>query len=165
MHATAPTDDLLEALLDLKHDLGKHLLLPLALLPRSADARTVRQAALQALTRTRRGRCGDCSARQLWARFLSETENARGPWNHNPAFEALDRAVQCALSWEERLATQDSGSASVCCPRTTITDDFRRVSETIAALIDALQQPALPATPHPDRRGHDPEDCAVDSER
>ncbi|MEZ4432501.1 MAG: hypothetical protein R3F65_08820, partial [bacterium] len=49
------TPHLAEILDDLQHDLGKHLALPLRMLPRDASDDDVRAAARTALWRTRRG--------------------------------------------------------------------------------------------------------------
>lgn len=128
------SDALIDLLLDLKHDLGKHLQLPLALLPKGADARAFQHTAWEALTRTRRSPCGDCSARRLWHRFVTEAGDAlvgcRG-------FAALEQAVERALAWEQRIAT----CSAMDCDRglrREIEGDFGKVTECIAHLIDEV---------------------------
>lgn len=125
---------LLDSLLDLKHDLGKHLQLPLALLPKEADARAVQRAACDALLRTRRGPCGDCSARRLWTRFVEEAGDALQQMH---GYTELRNAVETALSWEDKLhacgATECQASV-----RARISADFGRVSECIGRLIEEV---------------------------
>ncbi len=87
-----------EALSDLQHDLGKHLRLPLALLPRDAPDAEVREALATALRRTKRSARESKPARAIWAAFVAETGD-RWP--------ALRAAVERALSWEAALDGAD----------------------------------------------------------
>ncbi len=93
-----PPAALREALLDLDHDLGKYLGLPLALLPVGADADAVRGAARTALLRTRRSGGVATPARELWAAFRAEWDV-----DASPLGVSLRRAVETTLTWELRL--------------------------------------------------------------
>ena len=133
---TMPTSQaLLDALLDLSHDLGKHLQLPLALLPKSATAQQLISTVHDCLLRTRRSAHGDVSARALWDAFVSETAS---PWQQCSEFVALERSVVDALAWEPRLnalVKHDDTTAI----RQAIAGDFRRVADCIAAVIAKVQ--------------------------
>lgn len=124
----ADRDDLLDALSDLQHDLGKHLLLPVSLLPADADDRAVRAAARDALRRTRRGPNGVTDAATLWDDFRVEV----GPLDGWPAATALDEAVRRALAWDARL--DDAAPLD----RAALTADLGAVSPAIRALMDAV---------------------------
>lgn len=140
------SDVLLDALLDLKHDLGKHLQLPMVLLPKCADPKTVREAARLALARTLRCQRGHCfSARELWDRFVAEAGTAL---EHEPAFKSLEEAVERALAWEQRLSACPP-KAWHPCSRREISRDFHQVGESITRLIEDLQRetPLSPSGP------------------
>lgn len=99
LRAVSP-DCLAEILDDLQHDLGKHLALPLRLLPADADDAAVRAAARTALCRTRRGPDGATDAATLWADFRAELAPALAG---APGWRRLEGAVERALSWTARL--------------------------------------------------------------
>lgn len=120
--------DLLDALSDLQHDLGKYLRLPLAMLPADADERAVRAAARDALRRTRRGPNGTTDAATLWSDFRVEVGAVEG-W---AAAAALAEAVERALAWDARL---DDGAPL---DRAALTADLSAVSPAIRALMDAV---------------------------
>lgn len=130
------TSALLDTLLDLKHDLGKHLLLPLSLLPKDAAAADVVQAAQDALQRTRRGPQGEQSARALWDEFVNEHA---GQLDNSKAYAALAQIVEVALAWESALCmpTPDLAHAA---KREDITHDFKQVGLSIVALIAEVRQ-------------------------
>ena len=97
--ANAEREAVLDALLDLQHDLGKHIRLPVAMLPSDAPPEDVRAALEQALFRTRTSAAGTQGARDLWRRFLAETRDGVGI-----DLGALRAAVAAALAWESALA-------------------------------------------------------------
>lgn len=90
---------------DAQHDLGKHLTLPLRLLPADAGDEAVREAARTALLRTRRGPTGVTDAATLWAGFEAElSELLGGPLaDAGAGWAALSVAVERALGWRARL--------------------------------------------------------------
>ncbi len=96
-------DDLLDALFDLEHDLGKYLRLPLAMLPADAGPGEVRAAAEDALLRTRRGPTGTTPAAEIWAAFQAEVSGGLT----GPAFTALRGVVDQALSHAQHLGGAD----------------------------------------------------------
>ncbi len=76
----APIDrDLLEAVEDLAHDLGRHIRLPLALLPIDAGPAQLREALERGVRRTRTGPRGAYSAEDLLADFAAEVPAALQP--------------------------------------------------------------------------------------
>jgi hypothetical protein len=135
------TDDALELLLDLKHDLGKYLLLPLALLPKNADDAALRDALMRALlqTRTRRvpadpngGNGGKhVSAEELWRDAAAELQRSGCA---REALARIDAAVQRALAWQHALARQGA------LDRSAIERDLGAVQSAIAELIDEARR-------------------------
>ena len=123
-------DDLLDALFDLQHDLGKYLCLPLSWLPPEATPEEVRQATLKALLETRSGPAGNRSAADLWETFLEEVGEELQSAQQWPA---LNAAVSRALAWTETAQRADAPPS-----RPIITKDFTRVAETIRDLIKEL---------------------------
>ena len=93
-------DDLLDALMDLKHDLGKYIRLPIAMLPREAGAHDVRLALETCLRNTRKGGGGVLSARLIWDSFLEEVGSDLEPFE---TFHNLKKVVSRALSLEDQL--------------------------------------------------------------
>lgn len=76
----APIDrDLLEAVEDLAHDLGRHIRLPLALLPIDAGPAQLREALERGVRRTRTGPRGAYSAEDLLSDFAAEVPAALQP--------------------------------------------------------------------------------------
>ncbi len=123
---TAPSpDDLVDALLDLHHDLGKYLRLPLAWLPHDADDAAVVEATRKALTCTREGPDGVRPADAIWAAFCAEVGDA---FAHLSGWQVLGCAVARALAWRDRLSSP--------VPRERVLADFTAVSVAIAALIE-----------------------------
>ncbi len=120
--STDPKEELLEALFDLAHDLGKYLRLPLAWLPAEATEAEVREALERALLRTREG-----AARALWDRFREETG---GGAEGLDSFPALAAAVAQALSWEDRLAGPIDRAAAL--------HDLSAVGDAIRTAIEEL---------------------------
>lgn len=90
----APIDrDLLEAVEDLAHDLGRHIRLPLALLPIDAGPAKLREALERGVRRTRTGPRGAYSAEDLLADFTDEVPEAL-----RPDLADLDAAVAGAMA-------------------------------------------------------------------
>lgn len=117
-------DSLLDLLNDLQHDLGKHLLLPVALLPATASPAEVRIAVLAALERTRHGPSGTVAAANLWQAFVADA-GAGWPWPG--AATALQAAVATALSWQ-------SAASAGPVARQAVQRDFTAVAEAIRAV-------------------------------
>jgi hypothetical protein len=120
-------DATLDLLLDLKHDLGKYLVLPIALLPSDADASALRAALERALRQTRSSRGVTRSAREIWHGFDAELSGALSPGS---GLDDLRVAIERALEWEHALA------AHATLDRSALERDFAAVQEAIAALID-----------------------------
>lgn len=94
------TAEIAEILDDMQHDLGKHLALPLRMLPPDADDDAVREAARTALWRTRRGPEGTADAESLWEDYRAELA---GVLDGTAGWPALVTAVARVLSWRARL--------------------------------------------------------------
>ncbi len=124
-------EELLDALYDLQHDLGKYLLQPLMWLPLDADPAQVREAASKALLKTREGPAGTRTADDLWQAFLDEVGAAL---EDTTAWPQLALAVQQALQWQETLKTADAPP-----DRAMITADFKHVAESIRTLIEEFE--------------------------
>jgi hypothetical protein len=120
-------DDVTDALLDLSHDLGKYLRLPLAMLPVDAGPAEVRGALETALRRTRVGPSGVRPAREIWEGLRAEIA---GPLAGSPGFQELEAAVEQALAWERAL---DGGREGI--DRAAVAADFEAVAERIRDLI------------------------------
>ncbi len=60
------TDNIVDLLYDLKHDLGKYIVLPVAMLPASSDSSAVKKALYNALYKTRVKGDESVSALQIW---------------------------------------------------------------------------------------------------
>lgn len=120
-------DDLVDALLDLQHDLGKYLRLPLAMLPPDASEDDLRQAAADALLRTRRGPTGVTPAATVWRDFLAEVGDAL---DARPSFQALGATVDRALAHGACVATADVSALRA---------DLSAVSPAIRAVLDEVR--------------------------
>lgn len=117
---------LIEILDDLQHDLGKHLALPVRMLPRDADEAAVRAALHTALWRTRRGPSGVRDAEALWAEF----REALGEHLEPSVFAPVTAAVERALGWRSRIEG--------VLPRGAIEADLVAVGDAVRALRDEL---------------------------
>jgi hypothetical protein len=124
-------DDLLDALLDLKHDLGKYIYLPLAFLPEPATQAQLRDALTTALVRTRVTPQGIRSAQDIWEAFIRESGECAGTLQ---SFDHLRAIVSQALSWSEKLADSDLDLDS-----NALRKDLSRVSEAISQVIEEVQ--------------------------
>jgi hypothetical protein len=121
--------EIVDAILELGHDLGKHILLPVAMLPEDASEAELREVALRALGRTRSGPTGIRSARSIWEAFETEAGETLGD---RPTFARLGKAVGRALAWEGRA------TAGVALNRRDLTADLRAVGERIRELLDEV---------------------------
>jgi len=121
--------DIVDAILDVKHDLGKYIRMPIAMLPDDATDSALKEALLQALQRTRTGPKGPRSARSIWEGFAAEVGTALGK---EPAFGAAAEAVERALAWEARAA----GTAPI--ERRSVEADFAAVGARIQELLNEV---------------------------
>lgn len=121
--------ELAELLADLAHDLGKHLNLPLAMLPPGAAPEEISEAFDRALRRTRHGPAGSRSARQLWGEFRQLTADRLRPL---AAFTNLEEAVAKALAWEERAFRPERDLM-------TVRESFGQVRRAITTLLEEFQ--------------------------
>ncbi len=123
-------DDLIDALMDLKHDLGKYIRIPFSMLPRIASVREVESALETALRRTRSGPSGVRSAKEIWDAFTGE---AGGSLESKKEYGALARAVAKALSHEAAIC------GSVPMPdRETLEADMADVGKCIQKLVEEV---------------------------
>jgi len=97
-------EQLIDVLLDLQHDLGKYILLPLSFLPREATPAEVRAALRRALFETHKGPSGVRSAREIWTEFETTMTGALGGYQ---SFAPVCASVERALAWEA-IARDDS---------------------------------------------------------
>jgi len=124
-------DDLLDALADLQHDLGKYILLPISMLPGDATDDDVRDALRVALRETRTAPGGTRSAAEIWRGFLAEVGDAL---EEIPAWTDLTRAVDQALAWEPSI----DGNAVL--DRRAIQQDLHAVSRVTRRITEQLQE-------------------------
>ena len=124
-------DDLIDALMDLKHDLGKYILLPVSMLPADVDQEELRAALASALRNTRVGPESVSNARDIWQAFLTEAEQAATEYKK---FVNLRDAVEAALALETQLA------ADTFLDRSSITKILQNVSERIWMLVEEVNQ-------------------------
>ena len=123
----ATREEMLDVLMDLKHDLGKYIRMPLAMLPAGAGNEEVADAVRRGLLETRKGPAGTRSARDLWAACEEESvEELRAL----PGWGILESAVAKALAWESRL---DGGL-----PRVEVDRDLAAVGDAIQAVTEEL---------------------------
>lgn len=126
------TDDILDALADLQHDLGKYLAMPVTMLPADATDSALREAVRGALLVTRTGANGPRTARSIWEDFLREVGDRCAD---APGWDVLGAAVERALAWEPRL----DGNAPL--DRGAVTEDLRAVG---AAIRDVMTNSEVP---------------------
>lgn len=126
----ATKEDLLDLLLDLKHDLGKYIVLPVSMLPADAGTEQVHQALEMALMRTRVGPRGVRSAGQIWKEFVADEQ---GRLAHLVGRPALTGAVENALALERVLRPGSQPPVRLLLRR-----KLAAVSVAIADLIEEL---------------------------
>jgi hypothetical protein len=120
-------DELLDLTAALEHDLGKHLALPVTMLPASATGAELAEAVRLALHSTRRAKGKKESARRLWEAFVKQAEAHAA---RTAAWAPLCAAVERALTWEARLPAD----------RAAVTADLTAVRPAIRALLAELQR-------------------------
>lgn len=131
---TREHEDILDLLLDLQHDLGKYIRMPLAYLPRDATADAIHAALHTALFETRKGPRGTRSARQMWEAYAATVGDSV---RSTAAYPALVAAVERALGWEaaasdtERQLDRQSAEA-----------DLSAVGPAIRAVVQELNDRA-----------------------
>ncbi len=123
-------DDLIDALMDLKHDLGKYIRIPFSMIPATASAGEVEAALETALRRTRSGPSGVRSAKEIWDAFAGEVGDAL---EGKKEYGALELAVARALSHEAALC----GSAPMP-DRETLEADMIDVGKCIQELVEEV---------------------------
>ncbi len=121
-------EDLLEALYDLKHDLGKYIRLPVAMLPPNASPTDLRQALARGLFETRKGPAGVLSAGQIFAAFTGEYGRNCEQFS---AYERLTRAVDRALALNDCTDAMERGE---------IMHALGNVSAAIQTLIEEVER-------------------------
>jgi hypothetical protein len=124
-------EDLLEALSDLKHDLGKYIKLPVTMLPGDADSAEVARQVKQAIQRTRRGPEGDRPAADIFGAFTAEWDEVIRAFR---GYRTLCRALARAISWSTRV---DEGPQTWS--RKDVEADLKMVGETIQALMQEIE--------------------------
>ncbi|MGD8861803.1 MAG: hypothetical protein PVI30_17465 [Myxococcales bacterium] len=130
MDAAREREALLELLLELRHDLGKYLRMPLTMLPRDAGDGALREALERALLHTRTGPTGVRSAEQIFADFEAQLD---GRLEGSAGLQQLRRRLQAALCWSELLEKPAAPPSPV--DRAALMADLDAVSDAIDALI------------------------------
>jgi hypothetical protein len=123
-------EEVLDLLLELGHELGKYLRMPLAFLPATASPEELCETVRRTLTQTRDGPRGRRSARQLWTTFVHE---AGGRLDSLETFQELEAAVGRALAWEGLQVREGTLS------RVQIEADFGAISPAIRAVIQDIE--------------------------
>ena len=121
----------MERLLDLSHDLGKYLRMPLMMLGPEASQQQLQAALRMALLETRRGPSGVRTAREIWRDFHDELAPQWAPYEGRTR---VCESVERALSWEAALRQQ------MPLQQLRIEAELRAVGEAIDALIDAQME-------------------------
>ena len=118
-----------DLLVDLEHDLGKYVRLPLAMLPSDASEADLLTALERALLQTRRTRTCTESAAEIWRRFQAKT-HAR--LEVHAGYHGLTEAVERALGWTAELTRKPSAAPI---DRPQLERDLGAVARAIRALI------------------------------
>ncbi|MDD9968400.1 MAG: hypothetical protein OXR73_19330 [Myxococcales bacterium] len=124
-------DELAELLMELKHDLGKHMLLPVSILPADATDAEVRSALAAALRRTRPGIAGPRSARRVFQDFRQELGGTTFP-----GLPEIEMALERALVWDGMVDDLSGGPLE----RARVTADLRAVGEAIGRAVRMLRE-------------------------
>jgi hypothetical protein len=122
---------LLETLYDLKHDLGKYIKLPVALLPQDAPGTELSEQVIRAVRETRKGPSGTRSAKQLFTQFVDEWG---GALDGLPSYERLKRFLDDA----EQLAVRAEQSPSSI-SRREVESVLFAVADEIGALLTEVE--------------------------
>jgi hypothetical protein len=120
----------LDDLLALKHDLGKYIRLPLAMLDAEASQAEVRKALQRALIKTQKKGAKVVGAREIWESFLVEAEDSLAEVE---AFLELKKTVERALNWETALTDR-----KITVDRTFMEDDLEAVGRAIQSVIEEV---------------------------
>ncbi len=121
-------EDLVDELLELHHDLGKYIHLPLSFLPADASPADVAAAVEAGLQRTRRGPGGVESADAIWTAF--EIAFA-GRLESYPSFGRLRDVVRRALAWADVRGELD---------RAAVSADLTAVAPAVRGVIDEVSR-------------------------
>lgn len=124
-------EDLLDALYDLKHDLGKYIRMPVLMLPKDADPEVVAAEVERAIDRTRKGPTGVRSAMEIYRAFTAEWESVASAFKE---YRALENAVERAVAWRRKVKSPDTSWT-----RAELERDLTQVGETILALIREVE--------------------------
>ncbi len=124
-------EDLLDALFDLKHDLGKYIQWPVGMLPDDASDADLRNALKSALFFTRKKGTEAVSAREIFAAFEKEWGEVAGEFR---AYGDLKQAVEAALGLEALLEAKGTNIEKESCLKT-----LRRVGQEAAKLINEVE--------------------------
>lgn len=119
-------EELLDELLDLQHDLGKYIQMPLSFLPQDASAAQLSTAVRKALFETRSGPDSVQSARSIWSAFESRFSAQLESYE---TFVHLRKVVERALAWE---------SANGELNRDEVSADLAAISPAIRNVIDEV---------------------------
>ena len=122
---------LIDELLDLQHDLGKYIHLPLSFLPRDAASADVSTAVRRALFETRAGPGGVRSAREIWSTFEGAMADRL---NRYASFAVLRDVVERALAWEA------AARADAEIDRSAVTADLTAVTQAVRNVIDEVNR-------------------------
>lgn len=125
-YTAAVNEDLVDLLLDMKHDLGKYIVMPVAMLPADAPQQALRDALHRALRETRPTGGAARSAAELWEGFVAEGGQ---PLRELSGFSAVEAAMTTAANWNRSLDNE----API--DRQALLSDLRTVGETIGSLI------------------------------
>ena len=127
-------DELIDILLDLKHDLGKYLFLHLSHLTADSPADATLEALKTALHDTRKVGGKPESAAAIWDRYRAEIDALNYSFD---GYERLSQAVANALA----MARFFDSSTSQRAPHVLeIQQTARKVSETIAEIIAEVSE-------------------------
>jgi hypothetical protein len=124
-------EELIEVLLDLKHDLGKYIKLPVVMLPKDASSDVLAAQVVRAVQETRKSARGTLSARDLFAAF----DEIWQPYlEASPAYERLRRAINDA----EHLSAL-AKTAPLDLTRAEVEPRLCAVSDAIVALLREVE--------------------------
>jgi hypothetical protein len=122
-------EELLDLLLEIQHDLGKYIQLPIVMLPKSASDAELREGLERALRRTRLVGEEAVPARKIWADFESELTGT----GHDARLEVIRGIVMKAIGWESKLDTDEE------IERVALERDLRAVGEAFREWVEELR--------------------------
>ncbi|MBN2715498.1 MAG: hypothetical protein JXX14_06560 [Deltaproteobacteria bacterium] len=124
-------DELIDILLDLKHDLGKYLFLHLSHLTADSPVEATLEALRVALLETRVVGGKPQSAAEIWQRYRQEIDALNYSFNGR---ERLNRVIEDALAMHTFI---QNDNASRPPHAREVQQIARRLSETISEIIEA----------------------------